>query len=59
MISTFMALMRRQEGREGVQKMDLALVLAPIFKPSTTGVIKDDGGPTTLTDFISRLAGKA
>lgn len=58
MISTFMALMRRQEGREGVQKMDLALVLAPIFKPSTTGVIKDDGGPTTLTDFISRLAGK-
>lgn len=58
MISTFMALMRRQEGREGVEKMDLALVLAPIFKPSTTGVIKDDGGPTTLTDFISRLAGK-
>lgn len=58
MISTFMALMRRQESRDGVAKMDLALVLAPIFKPSTTGVIKDDGGPTTLTDFISRLAGK-
>lgn len=58
MISTFMALMRRQESREGVEQMDLALVLAPIFKPSTTGVIKDDGGPTTLADFVSRLAGK-
>jgi len=58
MISTFMALVRRQENGEGIGKADLALVLAPIFKPSTTGVIKDDGGPTTLTDFISRLAGK-
>ncbi len=57
MISTFMALMRKNESRQGVEKIDLALVLAPIFKPSTTGVIKDDGGPTTLTDFISRLAG--
>lgn len=58
MISTFMALVRRQESREGIAKMDLALVLAPIFKPSTTGVIQDDGGPTTLTDFIGRLSGK-
>ncbi len=38
--------------------MNLALVLAPIFKPSTTGVIQDDGGPATLTDFIGRLSGK-
>jgi hypothetical protein len=58
MISTFMALVRRQESREGLQKADLALVLAPIFKPSTTGVIKDEGGPVTLGDFIGRLAGK-
>jgi hypothetical protein len=58
MISTFMALVRRQESREGLSKADIALVLAPIFKPSTTGVIKDDGGPTTLTDFLGRLTGK-
>lgn len=58
MISTFMALVRRKESREGLSKADLALILAPIFKPSTTGVIKDDGGPTTLTDFVGRLAGK-
>lgn len=37
---------------------DIALVLAPIFKPSTIGVIKDDGGPISLGDFISRLSGK-
>lgn len=58
MISTFMALVRRQESREGLSKIDISLVLAPLFKPSTTGVIKDDGGPATLGDFIGRLAGK-
>lgn len=58
MISTFMALVRRQESREGIGKTEISLVLAPIFKPSTTGVIKDDGGPATLGDFIGRLAGK-
>jgi hypothetical protein len=58
MISTFMALMRRQESREGIKQTDIALVLAPIFKPSTTGVISDDGGPATLGDFIGKLGGK-
>jgi len=58
MIQTFMAMMAHEESREGLRKEDIALVLAPIFKPSTTGVIKDDGGPVTLSDFISRLGGK-
>lgn len=58
MIQTFMALMRHKESRDGVTKKDIALVLAPIFKPSTTGVIKDEGGPITLSDFIARLGGK-
>jgi hypothetical protein len=58
MISTFMALMRKQESREGIKQADIALVLAPIFKPSTTGVISDDGGPATLGDFIGKLGGK-
>jgi len=58
MIQTFMALMRHKESRDGVSKEDIALVLAPIFKPSTTGVIKDEGGPITLSDFIARMGGK-
>lgn len=58
MISTFMALIRRQESREGIKQSDLALVLAPIFRPSTTGVISDDGGPAMLTDYIGKLSGK-
>ncbi len=58
MIQTFMALVRSKKDGDGLEKADLALVLAPIFKPSTTGVIKDDGGPITLTDFISRLGEK-
>ncbi len=58
MISTFMALIRRPESAQNLKREDIAIVLAPIFKPSTTGVIKDDGGPTSLGDFISRLSGK-
>ena len=58
MIQTFMAMMRHKESRDGVSKEDIAIVLAPIFKPSTSGVIKDEGGPVTLTDFITRMTGK-
>ncbi|PAW79261.1 MAG: hypothetical protein B9S32_04725 [Verrucomicrobia bacterium Tous-C9LFEB] len=58
MISTYMALIRRKESRESLSKDDIAIVLAPIFRPSTTGVINDEGSPVTLTDFISRIAGK-
>lgn len=35
----------------------IALILAPIFRPSTAGLIKDEAGPMTLTDFITRLGG--
>jgi hypothetical protein len=55
MISTFLALVHRQESREGLKKEDIALVLAPIFRPSTTGVIKDDGGPQSFGDLLSAL----
>lgn len=56
MISTYMALIRRQESRDSLTKEDMAIVLAPIFRPSTTGVIKDEGGPVTFTDFLTKLA---
>lgn len=57
MISTFLALIHRQESREGLKKEDIALVLAPIFRPSTSGVIKDDGGPQSFGDLLSTLTG--
>ncbi|MFN4874177.1 MAG: DUF6161 domain-containing protein [Akkermansiaceae bacterium] len=57
MISTFLALIHRQESREGLKKEDIALVLAPIFRPSTSGVIKDDGGPQSFGDLLSALTG--
>ena len=34
---------------------DIAIVLAPLFRPSTTGVVKDDGGPSSLGDFLNHL----
>jgi hypothetical protein len=58
MINTFMALIRRPESAAGLAKEDIAIVLAPIFRPSTTGVIKDDGGPTSLGEFLTRLPSK-
>lgn len=58
MIQTFMALLGTEESREKLNETNIALVLAPLFKPSTTGVIKDDGGPITLSDFIGRISGK-
>ena len=58
MINTFMALIRRPESAAGLRKEDIAIVLAPIFRPSTTGVIKDDGGPTSLGEFLTRLPSK-
>lgn len=57
MASTFMALIRHKEGEEGLAKEDIALVLAPLFRPSTTGVIKDEGGPSAL-DILTKITGK-
>ncbi|MCW1887710.1 DUF6161 domain-containing protein [Luteolibacter flavescens] len=57
MIRTFMALLRRTSAQEGLKKEDVAIVLAPIFRPSTSGIIKDDGGPTSLGEFLSHMSG--
>lgn len=55
MIQTFMSLMRNKDTRDKLEQQDIALVLAPLFKPSTSGVIKDDGSPSTLFDILSRF----
>jgi hypothetical protein len=55
MISTFLALIQHQEGLEALKKQDISLVIAPIFRPSTSGVISDDGSPSSLGDFLKTL----
>jgi len=55
MIQTFMSLMRNKDTRDKLEQQDIALVLTPLFRPSTSGVIKDDGSPSTLFDIINRF----
>ena len=55
MISTYMALLRGIEGKQGVSKEDLVLVLTPIFRPATSGIIKDDGGPASFAEMLTKL----
>jgi hypothetical protein len=57
MIETYTALIRSEANKASLTPADLALVLAPIFRPSSTGVIKDDGGPLALSEFINRVVG--
>lgn len=59
MASTFMALVRHKDGEKGLSKDDVAIILAPLFRPSTTGVISDEHGPASLTDIITRMGGKS
>lgn len=58
MVQTFMAMLRNEESRGKLENKDIALILAPLFKPSTMGAIKDEGSPMTLSDFIGRISGK-
>lgn len=57
MIATFLALLEREESKQSLTREDLAIVLAPIFRPSTTGVIRDEGGPMNILDFVGKLGG--
>jgi hypothetical protein len=55
MISTYMALLRGSEGHQGISKENLDMVLTPIFRPATSGIIKDDSGPVSLFEMITRI----
>ena len=57
MISTFMALQRKRNSKSESNPLDMTIIMSSIFRPSTSGVITDDGGPVTVTDMLSRLAG--
>lgn len=55
MAMTYMALVRGDETQtKYLDEKDRALVLAPLFRPSSTGVI-DDGAPPHVSEIITKL----
>jgi len=45
------------EGGKAIPDDDRILVLSTLFRPMTTGLIKDDGMPPTVTELLSRIVG--
>ena len=55
MVQTYLSLMKD----EALEKDDRALVLAPLFRSSSDGIIKDDGAPdSSLAAIISKALSK-
>lgn len=52
MIHTYLALLRK---RNALQEEERQLILQTLFRPSTTGMIKDDAGPANLVDLMNRM----
>ena len=52
MVKTYLSLLQDDKALDG---NDRRLVLEALFRPSPTGIIKDDGVPPALFDAISRL----
>lgn len=57
MIQTFLSMVRHKGADQGLGKENIAMALTPIFRPSTTGVIKDDSGPTTFGEQLFKSIG--
>ena len=53
MMHTYLALLRRGQGPKEDERQ---LILQTLFRPSTTGIIKEDAGPSNLVDMLNRLA---
>jgi len=57
MLQTYLALMKNGEG---IQDDDRALMIQTVFRPASSGIVKEDGIPATMWDLMGRaLAGKA
>ena len=52
MARTYLALLRRGKLPEGD---DLKTVLAALFRPSGDGIVKDEGMPPSMVDFLTKL----
>jgi len=55
MILTYLAMMR--ESVLPTHEQNKLLILQALFRPGSTGVIKDDGSPSTWLDFIAQKVG--
>lgn len=53
MVETYLAMLKVKEGR-GLTDDDRRLILASIFRPSATGIVKDDAMPFNL-EMMQRL----
>jgi len=56
MIHTYLALLRKGQGP---REEDRQLILQTLFRPSNTGMIKEDAGPSNLVDMVNRLSPKS
>ena len=51
MARTYISLLR---SKGGLQDKDRELILQALFRPSATGIVKDDGVPLSWLDFVTR-----
>ena len=54
MVETFLALHDKQILKEN----DWGMILQPIFRPSTIGIVKDDASPPHPIELINRFVDK-
>ena len=55
MANTYLAL---QHSKEGLVEKDRQLILQVLFRPSSTGVVKDDGVPLSWIEAITKTGGR-
>ena len=55
MIHTYLALLRK---KSALREEERQLILQTLFRPNTTGMIKEDSGPANLVDLMNRMARK-
>ncbi len=59
MAETYMALVRGDDTKaKYLDEKDRALVLAPLFRPSATGIVSDDAAPVQIADLLAKIARK-
>lgn len=54
MVQTYLALLRK----DAVTEKERELILAVLFRPAATGIVKDDAMPLTIAEAATRLGGK-
>lgn len=55
MVKTYLAFMKSEAKLDGSER---TIILTSLFRPATTGVVKDDGAPVTALDMATKMVGK-